>query len=470
MSKTKLKIIIGLVICIIFTVIVALIVIMPVVSFKQSLISTEINEKFDPVDNISGVRSGDIKDVKIDASKVNTKKLGTYPITYTYAKHFNEKHRLKVKVVDSIPPQFDVVNNYIGYSRSIKASDLVKNIKDATKTKTYFAKKYHFKKEGNYKVKVVVEDEGHNKTIKSVMIKIAKDDQPPTIQGALPVSLVVGTPFDYKTGVSVIDDHDPNPTLSIDSSKVNLNAEGSYEAIYTAVDKAGNVAKLARKIIIYKSEIGIANPSGQKIVYLTFDDGPSYNTPKILAVLNTYHVKATFFVTGMHQGDNQYIKQAAAAGHTIGLHTYTHNYAYVYSSVDNYFKDLDQIGTMVKNLIGYRPHYIRFPGGSSNTVSANYSKGIMSALVGLVQEKGYQYYDWNASSGDASGNNIAVSQIVAQATSNRGNNIVMLMHDGVSKDTTVLALPRIIEYYQSQGYIFSGINDNSYRAHHGVAN
>ena len=103
--------------------------------------------------------------------------------------------------------------------------------------------------------------------------------------------------------------------------------------------------------------------------------------------------------------------------HTIGLHTYTHNYSKVYASVDAYFNDLNKVGKMVKGLIGFVPKYIRFPGGGSNMVSKKYTPGIMSVLVSEVQNRGYQYYDWNASTGDANGNNIAVHKFVKEATS-----------------------------------------------------
>ena len=162
------------------------------------------------------------------------------------------------------------------------------------------------------------------------------------------------------------------------------------------------------------------------------------------------------------------IKAAYDKGHTIGMHTYSHDYAKVYASVDAYFQDLDQIGQMVQEEIGYVPCFIRFPGGSSNTVSRNYMEGIMSVLVPKVLELGYQYYDWNGSSGDGAVR--TTEQLVDQATSFQDNNIILLSHDSETKDTTVEALPKIIEYYQSQGYVFKALDLNSYVAHHGVNN
>lgn len=214
--------------------------------------------------------------------------------------------------------------------------------------------------------------------------------------------------------------------------------------------------------------MGTTEQSDEKVVYLTLDDGPSKNTQAVLDILDKYNAKATFFVTGAMPEYKDMIKKAYDKGHTIGMHTYSHDYAKVYASVDAYFQDLDQIGQLVKEEIGYVPCFIRFPGGSSNTISASYTKGIMTTLTQEVQARGYQYYDWNGSSGDGAVR--TTEQLVAQATSFHDNNIILLSHDSETKDTTVEALPKIIEYYQSQGYVFKALDLNSYVAHHGVNN
>ena len=143
-------------------------------------------------------------------------------------------------------------------------------------------------------------------------------------------------------------------------------------------------------------------PDDEKVVYLTFDDGPSKNTQRVLDILAEYDAKATFFITGQQPEYFSMIKTAYDAGHTIGLHSYIHEYDQVYASVDAYFKDLEKIGELAKEQIGFVPCYIRFPGGASNTVSRKYTEGIMSELTQKVLEKGYQNYDWNISSGDGS--------------------------------------------------------------------
>ena len=211
--------------------------------------------------------------------------------------------------------------------------------------------------------------------------------------------------------------------------------------------------------------------NGEKTLYLTFDDGPSANTEKVLDILDQYGAKATFFVTGHEPEYRPMIAEAYRRGNTIGLHTYTHDYATVYQSEDAFFNDLTEVGDVVKEQIGYVPYLTRFPGGVSNTVSASYCPGIMTQLASDVQAKGYQYYDWNVSSGDAAGNTVPVDTIV-QSSCAYGSftNVILLCHDSGSKTTTVEALPKIIEYYQSQGFVCKAIDRSAVVVHHHINN
>lgn len=210
--------------------------------------------------------------------------------------------------------------------------------------------------------------------------------------------------------------------------------------------------------------------TGEKTVYLTFDDGPSKNTQRVLDVLDRYGVKATFFVTGHEPDYRPMIKRAYDDGNSIGLHTMTHDYAQVYSSEDAYFSDLDQVGQVVKDQIGFVPYLVRFPGGASNTVSASYCPGIMTALSTDLTARGYQYYDWNVSSGDAAGNNVPVDKIVSSSCVEGYTNVMLLFHDAGTKDTTVDALPQIIEFYQARGYKFAPIDRDGFVCHHHINN
>lgn len=210
-----------------------------------------------------------------------------------------------------------------------------------------------------------------------------------------------------------------------------------------------------------------AKPSTGKTVYLTFDDGPSRYTPEILDVLDKYGVKATFFVINGRY--NSTMKDIVDRGHQIGLHTYSHDYKTIYSSDSAYFKDLQKIHDVVLEETGVDCSIIRFPGGSSNTVSKNYSKGIMSRITKAVGEKGYVYFDWNCSNGDADGANTVQKQLnYCSQFPKSASRIIVLMHD--TKKTTLEALPKIIEYYQSCGMTFDILTPFTTPIHHNVLN
>lgn len=215
----------------------------------------------------------------------------------------------------------------------------------------------------------------------------------------------------------------------------------------------------------------VFTPGDQKVVYLTFDDGPSSNTQPVLDILERYGIKASFFVTGINPEYLPMIRECHMRGHTIGLHTWSHDYAQVYASKEAFWADLDTIGMAVRDQIGYVPCFIRFPGGSSNTVSASYTKGIMSELANEVIERGYQYYEWDASCGDGAEHTAAeLIEATKWDTSYGYTSIVFLLHDGAGKETTVEALPGIIEYFQSEGYSFAPLDRFTCVAHHGIGN
>ena len=235
---------------------------------------------------------------------------------------------------------------------------------------------------------------------------------------------------------------------------------------------AGDAREILRfSVGLASSEISANRVNeNDKILYLTFDDGPSRQTQKVLDILDRYNAKATFFVLDADYYAYQY-KNIVDHGHSLGLHGYSHEYSVIYSSVDSFFRDLQKISDKVYSYTGVRSKLIRFPGGSSNTVSRRYRTGIMSTLTREVEARGYVYFDWNAANDDATGERLSVSQMVRRATAYNGlEQIVMLMHDASNKTTTVEALPEIIEFYQSQGYVCMALHENSYTAHHRVSN
>lgn len=202
--------------------------------------------------------------------------------------------------------------------------------------------------------------------------------------------------------------------------------------------------------------------SKRRIAYLTFDDGPSENTRKILDILDKYNVKATFFVI-YHKGMDSEYKEIVNRGHTIALHSYTHKYRTIYKSEEAFFDDLQQIHDYVESVTGVDSRIIRFPGGSSNTISNKYCKDIMKKLKPDVLERGYIYHDWNVDSTDAAGNNRDVEVLLKNVKKGlKYRQVDVLMHDtGKMKQTTVEALPSIIEYIRSQGYEMEALTEDS---------
>lgn len=257
-----------------------------------------------------------------------------------------------------------------------------------------------------------------------------------------------------------------------EKDKANTDISAQLEAAQNEKKKLEDEnAALKEKIKTLSAQKAVDSPqstvpSGQKVCYLTFDDGPSANTLKILDILNKYGVKATFFV--INSADIGYVKNIYEAGHTVGLHTATHNYSQIYASTDAYFNDLQQISDKVESIIGINPTVMRFPGGSSNKVSAKYCGGIMTRLVSLVQERGYSYFDWNVASGDADSNTPSYTYIrnnVLNSAKNK-NSACVLMHDSSAKTTTVQALPEIIEGLTAMGYRFEALTPETYGYHH----
>lgn len=211
-------------------------------------------------------------------------------------------------------------------------------------------------------------------------------------------------------------------------------------------------------------------PDPDKICYLTFDDGPSDNTLKILKILDKYNAKATFFVVGTAK--LEYLPKIQAGGHVIALHSNTHDYPKIYKSTTAFFKDLEKISNKVEKITGTKSMLMRFPGGGGNVVSKRYCKGVMSNLTRQVKIKGYAYFDWNVDSGDAAGNRVPAKTItknVLKQAKNK-NSICVLMHDTSAKSTTVDALPDIIDGLKKMGYSFEGLTQKTYGYHHSVNN
>ena len=198
----------------------------------------------------------------------------------------------------------------------------------------------------------------------------------------------------------------------------------------------------------------------EKWVCLTFDDGPSKTTPDVLVALNAAGVKATFFVvaTGYNEKYLPLIAEAAAAGHQIAFHSASHEYSDIYQSPDAYWEDIALLQERISPyILTDGIHYLRFPGGSTNTVSRRYGgKEIMSELKAQAEEKGYTYVDWNVCAEDAVGGKPSANTIYRNVVRETGEQTqcIVLMHDSATTRTTAEALPDIIQWYKDQGFAF----------------
>lgn len=192
-------------------------------------------------------------------------------------------------------------------------------------------------------------------------------------------------------------------------------------------------------------------------VYLTFDDGPSDLTPEVLDLLDKYDAKATFFVVYTDNEEyTSYLKEIVERGHTLALHSYSHDYDKIYKSVDAFLSDFETVYNWVYEETGVRPTLFRFPGGSTNG-----KKSVVNDIIAEMERRGFIYYDWNVSSGDGS-NLTTTENILENVCTNVGSfdQPVVLMHDGVGKNATLKALPTLLETLAEEGYEFCSLDEN----------
>ena len=201
--------------------------------------------------------------------------------------------------------------------------------------------------------------------------------------------------------------------------------------------------------------------SEEKTVYLTFDDGPSKNISSVLWILNKHNVKATFFVSPGQYGSEAAprLKSIANAGHSIGLHSYAHEYDKIYASVDAFLDDFYDTWMLVYNATGIKTGIFRFPGGSNT----DYNVEIREEVIAEMTRRGFRYYDWNVQSNDILGydwtkmwNGILTG---VGNVSKAGSHAIVLFHD--RSDNAVLVLEDIIVKLLEENYKFDKINDNT---------
>lgn len=250
--------------------------------------------------------------------------------------------------------------------------------------------------------------------------------------------------------------------LSLQIERYKANENSLQEQLDKATDELESLQSEYDKLKKLKESRGESTDTSTPIVYLTFDDGPSLNTIKILDILKENDIKATFFVVG---NDKEYAKdiykRIVDEGHTLGNHTYDHSYKKIYTSSDGFWQSFDKLDHFLMDLIGAKTTVMRFPGGSNNTVSNKYNYNIMNTLVKQAKERGHIYFDWNVSSLDAvkavQSKEVIVNEVLKQTKQNKRS--IVLMHDSSEKTTTVEALPEIIKALKDRGCEFAALDE-----------
>lgn len=402
--------------------------------------------------------------------EVNTDELGENTVTYEaeYKGHHEKKHR-RVKVVDSEAPvitlnkieDYFTLPNTPYVEEGYTATDNVDgDVTDKVKC---------VEKDG--KVYYEVTDSSGN-TGKAERTIFYDDRMAPEIVFNSPDSVIQYG--DWADSFVATDDVDGDVTALVKAEgTVDVNTPGEYVINYSVKDAHGNETVVQRVITVLQANRAVWDSvgpvDGEKIVFLTFDDGPGQYTEWLLSILAKYNVPATFFVTDQFGGYRYVIGEEAAQGHTVAVHTYSHVYSDIYNSAADYWNDFDAMNGIIEEQTGYRSDIFRFPGGSSNMVSASYCDGIMSELAAQADAMGLDYYDWNVSSGDAGGAYTSwdVYQNVISGIQSHDISVV-LMHD--IYDYTVGAVEDIIKWGLENGYTFMRLEKGITYCRHGINN
>ena len=440
------------------------------------------------------------KDVAVTIEgTVDVTKVGTYYVNYS-ARHTDEYAMRDVVMTDYARRTIHVVDTEVPVITLVADPDVytipgqIYQEEGFTATDNYDGDITHLvvRTETVESVFYEVTDSSGN-TTKVERVIVYHDPIPPelTLKGKSTITLEVGEAY-KEPGYSATDNCDGDITSWVTvEGNVNVKKAGTYTLTYSVKDSYDNVDTAKRTVKVVEPEtepptteptepgkptdpkptepddgkVDPPNPVGGTI-YLTFDDGPSRHTGRLLDILAKYNVKASFFV--VNTGYYSTLTRMANEGHTVAIHTATHDFKKVYASEEAYFADLEKMQSIITTYTGKKPMLLRFPGGSSNTVS-RFNPGIMTRLTKLVEEKGYTYFDWNVDCDDAGSTRTStgVYNNVVKGVAKRKNSVV-LMHD--IKGYTVDAVEDIIVWGLENGYTFKALTSSSPTCHHSVNN
>lgn len=406
------------------------------------------------------------------SGEVDTSKVGNYSIEYTFSHggYFYYAKR-EVSVVDAVAPEINLKGDREQTAPSIKLfkdpgftatdnydGDVSKGVKKTTEKLG----------EGQYKLIYTVEDSSGNIGSDYRIINVTDKVAPKiNITGGNYLLTAKNSNFSLP-GVSATDniDGDVSETIKTEGS-VDTTVVGVQSISYTAEDTSGNICTTRLQVLVYEPYV-----SGESMIFLTFDDGPSEKvTPVVLDTLKRNNIRATFFINDYSADKQHLIDRIMNEGHTLAVHGTSHNYAEIYKDTASCVANITTLRDKIFSATGYLTNVMRFPGGSSNTISKNYSRGVVSASAKQLVAEGWRYFDWNVDSGDADGSmsrNYIINNTVNQLKKGRAN--VVLMHDYYTKATTAEALQSIIDYGLQNGFTFEAINPSTPDVRHTIVN
>lgn len=396
----------------------------------------------------------DISNEIIIENNVDTSKIGKYRVTYKVP--YLDKYKVytrDVNVIDSKAPEIKLIGeseqtieygeNYteLGYTAVDEYDGDISNKVVVTNVEI---------DKNNYETHYKVEDSSGNVSEVVRHIKTVDTTAPILkLNGDSVISVITGNTY-VEQGATASDSKDGDLSNSIQiSGNIDTTKDGLYTLTYSVEDLSGNKSTINRNVIV-----GQTATTG--IIYLTFDDGPSSTiTPKILDVLKEKGINATFFILNYNSDTEYLVKRTVDEGNAIGIHGYSHKYSEIYTSVEDCYNNIIKLQEKIYGTTGVLVKIVRFPGGSSNTVSKKYCEGVMSKITKKVLDEGFKYYDWNVLSGDSG--DVDTKEEVYNNVVNGikpGRNNIVLMHDFSGNNKTLEALPEIIDYGLINGYKF----------------
>ncbi len=227
-----------------------------------------------------------------------------------------------------------------------------------------------------------------------------------------------------------------------------------------AAEAVQDITALYPELYASKEATADAEREPEKVVYLTFDDGPSAVTETILDILKENGIKATFFVIGpAGEETDARLRRIAQEGHAIGVHSYCHRYSQIYSSVEGWLADFEREREWIYSVTGQRPDFFRFPGGSTNS---SCDGRVREDIQREMERRGFVWFDWNSKGGDDTGGYVAAETIARRILkyARDRDRVIVLCHDSSVRRTTAEALPILIDEFRRQGYAFAALSED----------